>query len=133
MKNILTLFILSVLLSLNCMPPAEPVPEAFGYGDYYIINNTADKLIVRAYDLHPSDKEADLFTNEINSGGKVQIYSFYEGSGGHLMPSNAFSSFYVYSDVEIPANLIYSGVNNDDWIFENSPVKYHAVYNLTIE
>ena len=74
-----------------------------------------------------------MLTNEINPGDKTHIYTFTEGSGGHVMPSNAWDEFYVYSEIKNDSSIIYFGIINKDWVFEGAAGDDHFIYNLTIE
>ena len=76
--------------------------------------------------------EAILLVNSISVGEKAHIFSFAEGTGGHVMPSNAFSSFTVYAESKAEANIIYSKVENSDWKAEGTDGEGHFVYHLTI-
>ena len=126
MKKISILIL--ILFFNNCTGP----PEAVGYGDYYITNNTSEKLIITALYLFSYDPVTFL-TERINPGQKEHVYTFVEGSGGHVKPSNVFSEFIIYTDSIAPENTVYSKVNNEDWIREGWTNDGHIIYNLTID
>jgi len=117
-----------LLLFIRCTGLPEPV----GHGDYYVTNNTSQLLLISALESW-TDNEVELITNQIETGEKMHVYTFTEGSGGHVMPSNAFSEFTIYTDDKTVQNIIYSRVVNKDWIFEGTTQEGHLIYNLTIE
>jgi len=112
----------------NCTGP----PEAVLYGDYYITNNTSEQLFITALYLFSHDPVTFL-TEQINPGQKEHVYTFVIGSGGHVKPSNVFYEFIIYADGIAPENIVYSKVDNKDWINEGSTNDGHLIYNLTID
>ncbi len=118
---------LVALVCINCEKVVEPIT----HGDYYITNNTTDKLHVRAF--YDFNEEEDLLVNEINPGSKVHIFTFTEGTGGHVMPSNAWTDFYIYSGYISDSTIIYSCIENSDWEYEGTNNGGHLIYNLKIE
>ena len=116
------------ILVVNC----TGIPEYVSHGDYYITNNTSNKLIFEAFG-NWSTGEVDLLTNTNNPGDKTHIYTFTEGSGGHVRPSNSWDEFYVYAGVKSDSTKIYSGIKNNDWEHEGFSSDDHFIYNLTIE
>ena len=133
-KNTKTLggLLLVVLLCINCKDTENPIVEPMNSGDYYITNNTSAVLIISAIGLFGTG-EATLLTNEIDPGDKTQIFTFTEGSGGHVMPSNAWEEFSIYSGIKSENTLVYSGIADDDWKEESLSSEGRLVYNLTIE
>lgn len=121
-------FFILFLVFNNCEVIREPVI----YGDYYITNNRSEDLIITALYLFSYDPVTFL-TDRINPGRKEHIYTFVETTGGHVMPSNAFYEFLIYSDSIALDNIVYSGINNEDWIVEGKSNEGHWIYNLTID
>ena len=128
-KNILILWVLlsGSLIFNHCNRIIEPI----AHGDYYVTNATKSNLIIAASGNFGSG-EAKLLTDEIGSGDKIHIYTFTEGSGGHVMPSNAWSDFIVYAGHKSDSTIIYSGIDNSDWEYQGSNQAGHLIYNLTI-
>jgi hypothetical protein len=128
LKRNLIFYILVSITFPCCWGIGDPV----AYADYFVTNNTTTILIVTAFGNFGIG-EVELLANEINPAAKKQIYTFVEGSGGHVMPSNAWDEFYVYAEHESDSTIIYSGIENSDW----KPVGFssdgHVLYNLTIE
>lgn len=124
---ILSSYFFILVVSFNC----RGIPEYVSHGEYYITNNTTNKLIVEAFGTWGIG-EVELLTNEINPGDKTHIYTFTEGSSGHVRPSNAWAEFYVYSETKNDSSIIYFGINDKDWVFEGAS-NDHFIYNLTIE
>jgi hypothetical protein len=120
-----SLFMLTLFLS--CSRIVEPV----SFGEYFVTNSTDKTIILEAISIGGS--EATLLANFISAGEKAHIYSVAEGSGGHVRPSNYFSSFTVYADSIAEANIIYSKVEDSDWIDEGNDGQGHSMYHLTIE
>jgi len=116
------------LVCTNCNKIVEPIT----HGDYYIRNNTVSKLIITAFE-NIGTGEIELLANEISQGGKTHIFTFTEGSGGHVMPSNAWDDFYVYSGIKSDSTIIYSGIENNDWKFDGISSDGHFIYLLTVE
>ena len=114
-------------LLLNCRRIVEPVT----FGEYFVTNSTTKTLLINAVRI--GGTEAILLANSISAGEKEHIFSFAEGSGGAVVPSNAFSSFIVYSENKSPTNIIYSKVENSDWIYEGLDREGHLVYHLIIK
>jgi hypothetical protein len=111
----------------NCV-----APEPISHGDYFITNNTVNKLIVTAFGNFGTG-EVELLANEIYPAAKIHIYTYTDASGGHVMPSNAWDEFYIYSEYKSDSTTIYSGIDNSDWEFEGANSDRHLIYNLTIE
>jgi hypothetical protein len=101
-------------------------------GDYYVTNNTTSTIILAAEGNWGSGA-VELIEDEIVPGAKTYIYTFTEGSGGHVLPSNAWGDFYVYDNIVSDSTIIYSGIQNEDWIYEGSNSEGHLIYNLTID
>lgn len=120
--------VLLVIFTFSC----KGIPEPITYGDYFVTNNTMDHLIIQAQETW-TNNFVPLLNNKIDPGNKTHIYTFVEGSGGHVKPSNAFSGFSVYANSVATENLIYTGVLNEDWIYEGISNEGHSIYNLTIE
>jgi hypothetical protein len=121
-----------VLLCMRCVETENPIIEPIAHGDYYIINNTSSVLTISAFGVFGIGEVA-LLTNEISAGTTAHIYTFTEGSGGHVMPSNAWEDFYVYSGTQSDNTIIYSGVVDSDWKEEGSNSEGHLLYYLTLE
>lgn len=116
------------MVCTNCNGIGEPIT----HGDYYITNNTVSKLIIAAFGNFGTGEMA-LIANEINPGDKTHIFTFTEGSGGHVMPSNAWGDFYVYAGIKSDSTVIYSGIENNDWEYEVTNSEDHLIYHLRIE
>lgn len=109
----------------------EIVTDPLTYGDYYVTNTRDVQIVLSAKTVYIKN-EVDLINNIIEPGEKTLIYIFAEGSGGHVRPSNAFSEFTVYSSLISEDNIIYTGVNNQDWVDDGFSDDRHYLYNLTI-
>jgi len=130
-KYILTLASLLIILMV-CNSCKDKYTEEVSYGDYYITNNTLDTLIVTA-SSNSVGSDVVFLTNKIALGNKTHIYTFKEGSGGHVLPSNAWSDFHVYKGIISDSTIVYSGINNNDWVNEGSSSQNHLILNLTIQ
>ena len=119
-------FLSIALVNIRCDRIVEPIT----HGDYYITNNTTSMLIISAFF---GSEELQMLANEIKPGEKTHIYTFTEGSGGHVMPSNAWDDFIIYSENISEENIVYSGINNSDWEFEGCSNDGHMIYNLVID
>lgn len=117
MRNIF--FLVFFISFISCKKIVEPVARA----DYYITNNRSNDLSIQAniYD------NRSLENSQIAAGTSVFIFKATEGSGGHIMPSNFFSSFKVYEKLQGGDSLIYEGVRNEDWIREPLSSDYFKV------
>lgn len=78
--------------------------EEVNYGRYFVTNATAVPIRITEPD--------DLIAVAVAPGATEHIYNAVEGSGGHVRPTNFFRGF-VVEDAE---GVLYSGVNNDDWL-----------------
>lgn len=119
--------LLIVFALLSCSKIVEPVT----FGEYFVSNQTSKTIILSALGI--GGQEVTLHASSLSTGEKSHIYSVAEGTGGHVMPSNSFSSFTVYSESKTAANIIYSKVENSDWIYEGTDGQGHLVYHLTIK
>jgi hypothetical protein len=118
------IFSILVSLLLGCKPVVEPV----AFGEYFVTNNTSSVIVLTAFS---GSVEVALTNDMIDPGQKSHIYSIEVAAGGHVMPSNAFTSFTVYSESIDPSNIIYSKVDNEDWNYEGVDY-WHLVYHLEI-
>lgn len=88
--------------------PRQPIglhAEQVNYGRYFVTNQTKEAIRLQAGGV-------TLRTSEIPPGATAAIFDAAEGSGGHVWPSNFFSSF----SVESSHGTVYSGVNDRDWV-----------------
>jgi hypothetical protein len=104
MKRIIVLlFIFSA-----CTTTKEPVSTGY----YYVLNKGDQFLRLEAsYMGNPILLEEDT----IPPLDTTFIFTAIEGSGGHVLPSNFFSTFQVTLVQPGNDSLLYSGVNNYDW------------------
>ena len=104
MKRIIVLlFIFSA-----CTTTKEPVSTGY----YYVLNKGDQFLRLKAsYMGNPILLEEDT----IPPLDTTFIFTAIEGSGGHVLPSNFFSTFQVTLVQPGNDSLLYSGVNNNAW------------------
>jgi hypothetical protein len=120
-------FMLILTLLMNCSKVVEPVT----FGEFFVTNSTDKTIIINA--LRIGGSEATLLVNSISVDDKAHIFTFADGSGGHVRPSNAFSSFTIYSEIKAQANIIYSRVEDSDWVNEGTDGQGHSVFHLKIQ
>ena len=99
--------------SLSGFYPYGIIVEPFGYGNYEIDNETDYELHISARDL--TSEDVQLINDIVPKQSRVLIYTFVEGSGGHLFPTNAFSEFKIEIEKNSEMFVVYSGVENADW------------------
>ena len=128
-KNVFKLLCLCffIIAFVACEKNVDPMTS----GDYYVTNNTTNTVILAAEGNWGSGAVA-LLADEVLVGSKTHVYTFTEGSGGHVLPSNAWGDFYVYDSIVSDSNIIYSGIHNADWIYEGTNSEGHLIYSLSI-
>lgn len=84
------------------------IVEAVNEADYYLVNDSSYDLTIQA--------SRELLTNSVLAGETAFFFAMVEGTGGHTLPSNAFSEFRLLAEVSSVQTTAYSGVNNDDWL-----------------
>ena len=125
------IILINILLAILCSHTSCVVEDVV-YGDYYITNNTKDVLVLSAFDKNTIPMKIELLQNEINPGAKVHIFTAIERTGGHVMPSNFWSEFYVYNQVVADSTIIYSGIDDTDWQVEGRNAQGHNILNLAV-
>ena len=101
-----------VLLLLLIFSACTTIKEPVTTGYYYVVNKGDQFLRLEAsYIGNPI-----LLTEDtIPPFDTTFIFTAIEGSGGHVLPSNFFSTFQVTLVQPGNDSLLYSGVNNYDW------------------
>lgn len=92
----------------SCIQPKELESTAY----YYIVNEGSDSLRIEA-EQYGSGLQLEQDT--ILPLDTTFVFTAFDGSGGHVLPSNFFSAFKVFSLHNGQDSLIYSGVKNNDW------------------
>jgi hypothetical protein len=111
---------------------ASCVVEDVAYGDYYITNDTMNMLVISAFDKSTVTMKIELLQNEINPGVKAHVFTAIENTGGHIMPSNFWSKFYVYNEIISDSTIIYSGIDDSDWQIEGRNADGYNILNLVV-
>lgn len=110
MKYLIIILLFSLLSCTN-----EPMAR----GVYFIDNKTTSNLKISA----SYNGEQIIFLDSLVETERVNhVYSVTEGSGGHVLPSNFFSSFEVFAITGSGDSLVYEGVRNDDWITSSNTI-----------
>lgn len=109
-EEIFTLSIYAEPIPKDGFPQVEPVSEQ----DYILRNNTNQELTLEATNL--VDDDVTFLVDSVDPGTEAIIYHAIEGTGGHTLPSNFFRTFIIRTDGEV----VYEGVENDDWLEEVS-------------
>lgn len=79
-------------------------PRQINTGRYFVTNATATPIRITA--------PRYLIASAVAPGQTVHIYNAVEGSGRHVRPSHFFDKF----TIEDADGVLYTGVNDDDWI-----------------
>lgn len=87
--------------------------ELVSRGYYFIDNHSSTDIRIEAT---LNGASVRLERDTLLSTTKELIYVAVEATGGHVLPSNFFTTFKVYSITGNQDSLIYEGVNNSDWI-----------------
>lgn len=96
------------------------IEENVGQGKYFISNATNSVLTVESY---RNGEKLELINDVIKPNSKSQIYLAIEMSSGHVYPSNFFDEFYVINNTD----TIYQGINDNDWVLEDSNSEYQKL------
>ena len=116
-RNGIVPWTLMLVACLGCSGPDEPrgvlIVEPISEAKYYLQNDTQESVRIQAW--NHSGEPLALLVEDVPSGVRAHFFTFVEGSGGHLHPSNAFSAFVVTSGPDPGGQVVYSGVVNADW------------------
>lgn len=118
--------IVIILFTLSDCTEVDPVT----YGYYHIDNRTLNILIIEATSIHQA--QIDLITDTVSPFSVVLFYKAIECSGGHVRPSNFFSTFRVSAIINGIDSLIYQGVNDKDWEFREEGQEGGQNYYLIV-
>lgn len=124
---------LVLLLSILCGGNGQTLDtrNSVERAEYYVDNQTSKSLIPTAKPLGTAP--ISFLVKSIPPKSKVHIYTFAEGTGGHLMPSNAFRSFALHSRSNSKRGRVYTGVNDADWKRAGQSKEGHLIYVLTVK
>lgn len=128
------LTLLALTLSLSACPDGENgqvIEEPISYGDYHIANQTTVAVTIEATELFTDDPIA-LLTDTVQPDATEYIYTFAEGSGGHVMPSNAFSAFRVLATIDSQPVTVYDAVDDGRWPTTGSTEDGHQILTFTV-
>ncbi len=96
---------------VGCGPSG--LEEAVAEADYFVLNERTEVACLSAQELF-TNLNIRLTTSKIPSGEQAHIYHAWEGSGGHTLPSNFFSTFKAVNCAD-STDIFYEGVVNADW------------------
>ena len=92
----------------SCISTKEPISTGY----YYVVNKGDQFLRLEASFM---GNAIVLEEDTIPPFDTTFIFTAIEGSGGHVLPSNFFSTFQVHRVIPGNDSLLYTGVNNNDW------------------
>ncbi len=120
-----------LLAALAQCSSEKRIDEVESWADYYVDNQTGRAL--RPLATEGGSFPVKLWVSEIPAKTKVHIYTFFEGTGGHVKPSNAFATFELQVASSKGSTKAYEGVRNEDWKLEGVSAKGHAIYVLVVK
>ncbi len=115
------IILIIALIIISCTKVIEPVT----FGEYFLLNLGTNTIYVET-------SSVTLLESEILPSEKVHIFTAIEGTGGHVRPSNFLSDFSVYHLNNSIKEVIYTGVKDDDWIFEGVDNEGHQIFTISI-
>lgn len=131
LRRYATMFILALCTALAACDP-EVIEEPVGYGDYHVVNQTSVAVTVEAFELFGDNQPVALLVDTVEPDATEHIYTFVEGSGGHVMPSNAFGGFRITATVDSQPLVIYDEVDNERWPTVGSSPDGHQILEFTV-
>jgi hypothetical protein len=98
----------------------------------YFVTNATDKKIILSITETGNIGETELLTDTLAVGERAKVLVLQKSIGALILPENAFVRFVAYSQRKDPKTIVYSGVRDEDWIYEGPTREGHLVYNLGI-
>lgn len=83
------------------------------HADYLVANNTSEVIEVRRKTF-TDDGRTRLDSTRIDPGKMIQIHTTDVAANGDTSPANIFSDFKILT-VDWSEDVLYFGLNNDDW------------------
>jgi hypothetical protein len=133
MKNYMNRLVLLFIMTISLMGCGSDKQEEIGdpafRTTYIVVNNTNYNLSVDPV-LHRDDIFNDTYLGEIDSGADVTIYDFIDMASSAMPPSGTFQSLKFTTDLGSGMEVVYSTIDNENWVVEDSGEVGHSNYVL---
>ncbi len=129
MSRLVLLFIMTISLIGCGSDEQEEIGDPAFRTTYIIVNNTNYNLSVESV-LYHDELFNDAYLGGIDSGAQETIYDFVDMASSVMPPSGTFQSLKFTTDLGSGMKVVYSTIDDENWVVEDSGEIGHSNYVL---